>query len=395
MVVAMQKRVFLIIGGYGFIGRKFVKHLLAHEHADDLSVFVVDNLFSASHNNIEFEPIDNKNVISIIDDARNLQRYCDQLENVDTVVYLAADTGTSLSVSDFSGHIDRNLTPLIHTLDVCRNLKNISNFIFFSSRAVYGEGPYIDIQNKTNNVIFPKMRAVGDFKSKNWDFAGLMPHPAVEDIATSPSSPYGYSKKSSENIIQFFRERYLPDLRATIFRPQNIYGAGQNIFNSYSGVLGKFYKLFVHNHTVPIYEDGLMLRDWIYIDDVIKVLFEATSNRTHPGQQSFEIYNLGTGQSHTILEVAVLMKKLLSSSSDITCTSEARIGDIRHAICNNEKLMVDFNLTEFTGLNDGLEQFLIHNHSQHYEDVKNISDVTDDEERTMTEKSNILISPED
>lgn len=390
----MQKRVFLVIGGYGFIGRKFVKHLLAHENADDLSIFIVDNLFSASHNNIEFEHIDNKNVISIIDDARNLQKYSDQIKNVDTVVYLAADTGTSSSVSDFSGHIDRNLTPLIHTLDVCRDLKNISNFIFFSSRAVYGEGPYIDIRNKSNDVFFPKMRAADDFKSKNWDFAGLMPQPAMEDIETFPSSPYGYSKKTSENIIQFFRERYLPDLSVTIFRPQNIYGAGQNIFNSYSGVLGKFYKLFVQNQTVPIYEDGKMLRDWIYIDDVIKVLFEATTNRAHRGHQNFEIYNLGVGQSHTILEVAVLMKKLIGSSSDITCTSEARIGDIRHALCNNEKLILDFNLTEFTGLNDGLKEFLIYNHSEYYDDVKNSSDDTDDEERTMTEKSNILISAE-
>ncbi len=95
---------------------------------------------------------------------------------------------------------------------------------------------------------------------------------------------------------------YLP---VTTLRLFNVYGPGQSLSNPYVGVLGAFFRHIRAGRPVELYEDGQMLRDFVYVDDVVDVLSIVTGN-----EPAFShVLNVGTGNGITLMGVAEEMTR--------------------------------------------------------------------------------------
>lgn len=373
---------YLLIGGAGFIGSALVARML---EAETDSYLVVFDLFrwGVSEGNLGNET---DRLKIICDDACNIGEYIDILSDVDVLIYLAADTGTSSSVAYFSQHIKYNFSPLLSTLELTRKLPVLKRFIFLSSRAVYGEGAY---KKYDESLVFPGLRNQMMLSEGRWEFSALSPVPTNETHPKNPVSPYGLSKAISEETIEHFMKLYNPEFKMVIVRPQNVYGEGQNLSNSYAGVLGKFYRLLKQNLEVPVYEDGKMLRDWVHISDVVSCLYSLASIAVF--DKNYTLLNLGSGNSFAMIDVVRLMKDLMGSNSNIKVTSEARLGDIRHAMCDCSEIKKILGKAEFLSLDKGLNRFIEFN-DHHVLGSEHLLGGTMDLEREMSEKNQILVN---
>ena len=90
--------------------------------------------------------------------------------------------------------------------------------------------------------------------------------PTTEDSKTTPNSLYAFTKLSQEMMIQTMCPAM--DIDYTIFRFQNVYGAGQSLKNPYTGILSIFSSLLLDNKDINIFEDGKESRDFIHVKDV-------------------------------------------------------------------------------------------------------------------------------
>ena len=134
-----------------------------------------------------------------------------------------------------------------------------------SSRAVYGEGPWRRIGD--GEVVYPGQRSRSQLASGNWDFPGLkfMMSEATSTVP-SPVSIYGATKLAQEQILNAWSAAFGAQLK--VLRLQNVYGPGQSLSNSYTGIVSLFCRIARQGESIPLYEDGWMMRDFILIDDV-------------------------------------------------------------------------------------------------------------------------------
>jgi UDP-glucose 4-epimerase len=156
-----------------------------------------------------------------------------------------------------------------NVLDACLENK-IKNFIAISTAAVFG-----------NQDIMP----------------------LNENSQTSPISPYGKSKLQMEKIIFDFSKKN--NLNSIILRFFNLYGIGQS--PEYSGVITKFLERITNNTHLQIYGTGSQTRDFIHIDDAVECINLAIK---HLDGKIGKIYNIGTGNSISILHLAQLLLQI-------------------------------------------------------------------------------------
>lgn len=126
-------------------------------------------------------------------------------------------------------------------------------------------------------------------------------------VKARPLTPYAISKIAAEKICL----TYMNDINVTIIRPENIYGPGQK--ESYGYVIHNFINQASGDAPIKIYGDGLQTRDFIYVDDVVRVIGQLLQKSINTGT----IISLGTGKSTKILDLAKLVKKVTRSKSKI------------------------------------------------------------------------------
>ena len=139
---------------------------------------------------------------------------------------------------------------------------------------------------------------------------------------------YGATKLAQENILSAWvgaRETLL-----TVLRLQNVYGPGQSLINSYTGIVSLFSQWAREGKVIPIYEDGLITRDFVFIDDVADS-FVAALGRTPASQ--VERYDVGTGVPSTIMELAQVVADYHGAPAP-AISGAYRDGDVRYAACS-------------------------------------------------------------
>ena len=131
------------------------------------------------------------------------------------------------------------------------------------------------------------------------------------------------------------------DIPYTIYRYQNVYGAGRSLNNPYTGILSIFSKMFLKNQKINIFEDGKESRDFVHVSDVA----EATCNALDNVSTNYQHINVGSGENISVMQVAETLKKLYSSNSEISISGDFRKGDIRHNIADisRAKKLCGFN----------------------------------------------------
>lgn len=344
----------LITGGAGFIGQRLARALLKLGNR----VRVLDN-FSPQIHASQTLPADLEGHVELIKaDVRDRDAMRRALTGVNSVVHLAAETGTGQSMYEIDRYFSVNVQGTATMLDLLQNedcAKSLRSIVVASSRAVYGEGAY---QCANHGMVFPEQR--GRARMSDGLFEPVCPDcespvvllPTPELAPFSPMSMYGLTKQVQEQaVLLFARTR---GINGFGLRYQNVYGPGQSLKNPYTGILAVFSNLARQNQPIEIYEDGLESRDFVYIDDVVEATVRSVS---YPGQFVGAL-NVGSGQATSVMTVAQEIKSFFESESVIGVTGAFRMGDIRHNIADVRKLEQILGFVPGVGFKQGLANFL-------------------------------------
>ena len=349
-----MKEKILITGGAGFIGSHLALHLLELGK----EIVVLDNLSPQIHGNPDDSPLYQsiKDKVEFINgDVRNYEDWEKALENVQKVVHLAAETGTGQSMYEIQKYIDVNCGGTGILLDFLANQKHqVRKVVIASSRAVYGEGKY---SCSIHGVVFPESRndedmAKGEFQPKCPECnADLQMLPTTEDSKIHPASVYGITKQFQEQSVLNVCDALGID--AIALRYQNVYGPGQSLKNPYTGILSIFSTQMLNGNPVTIFEDGKESRDFVYIDDVVRI----TAMALDDGRVGEKCYNVGSGKATSVLTVAEKLKSIYNSDVEIKISGNYRIGDIRHNIACVDQLKNDFKISQLVSFEEGITHF--------------------------------------
>jgi dTDP-glucose 4,6-dehydratase len=286
---------FLVTGGAGFIGSAFVRLMLGSGRASQL--VNLDKLTYAG--NLE-------NLLPVAADDRYRFVHGDICDaglvndlvaevKPDAIVHFAAESHVDRSILSPAPVFETNLRGTFTLLEAAR-LNNVRRFLHVSTDEVYGS---IDA-----------------------------PHEADEHYPLRASSPYSASKAGSDLLaLSYFITYKLP---VTVTRASNNYGPYQ--------FPEKLIPLMISNaigdQPLPIYGDGMQVRDWLYVDDHCRAILAAIE-RGRPG----EVYNIGGSRSLANVDVVKMMLALLGKPESLMVTVKDRPGHDRRYALSSEKLM--------------------------------------------------------
>ena len=338
----------LVTGGAGFIGCALAPHLL--EFFDQ--VVVLDNLHPQVHPHGRPPAALPEQVRFIQGDVTDHQTWDALLagHHPALVVHLAAETGTGQSLTAAHRHAAVNVAGLACMLDgLVRHDKRPQRIVLTSSRAVYGEGAWQAEQGK--GIVYPGQRSAAQLEQGQWDFPGLDPLPfAAQHTEPHPSSVYGVTKLAQEQLLTVWGEAMA--VETAILRLQNVYGPGQSLTNPYTGVVSTFAMLAAAHKSIPVYEDGQITRDFVFIDDVVSALCTLIARPTVPRHP----LDVGSGQAVTIAEVAARIARRYGAPPP-HISGTFRHGDVRHAACVLSPTMAALDWRPQVFLEEGLERF--------------------------------------
>jgi dTDP-L-rhamnose 4-epimerase len=242
------------------------------------------------------------------------------------IIHLAAETGTAQSMTEAARYVRTNVEGLAVMLDALSARELIpERIVLASSRAVYGNGAWQP--NDGSAVIYPGHRTREQLAGAEWDFAKCDYLPAdVRTTRTEPISVYGATKLAQEHLLSSWSAA--SGTIPIIVRFQNVYGPGQSLHNPYTGIIPLFCRLAAQGEPIPLYEDGRMLRDFVFIDDAAAALMDALDVPV----PCPNILDVGSGMARTIAEVAHFIASLYSAPAPHVC-GRYRYGDVRHAAC--------------------------------------------------------------
>jgi len=173
-----------------------------------------------------------------------------------------------------------------------------------------------------------------------------------ENSKIHPSSIYGITKQQQEQMILLIG-KYL-DIPAVALRYQNVYGPGQSLSNPYTGILSIFSTRMLNGNDIDIYEDGEETRDFVYIEDAV----DATILGIEKEEANGHIFNVGSGVSTSVLDVANTLKRLYNSEINITVSGKFRLGDIRHNFADLSKSKDILGFTPKYNFERGITEFV-------------------------------------
>ena len=266
----------LIVGSNGFIGSNLLKFLV--KKGQQIRVL------NRSNKNYTSTSI---NVECTYGDFANTQTLNDSLRDIDIVYHLASSSIPSTSNANPIDDIETNLIGTVKLLQACVK-KSVKKVIFASSGGtIYGIPQEIPIREN---------------------------HP------TNPICSYGINKLAIEKYLQLFKHLY--GLDHTILRLSNPYGVGQNPQGQVGAITIFLNKIF-HKQPIQIWGDGEIIRDYIYIDDVVNAFYLAQFNTKHQEK----IFNIGSGYGLTLNQLIKLISEIINIDFEVNYI-QARKSDI-------------------------------------------------------------------
>lgn len=246
---------FLVTGASGFIGR----HLTLKLSGSRNEVFGISRSTGSNTPNVKFVSLD-------LCDRDSVDQYIEHIQP-DIIVHLAATTGKKSQIECSSNLYQKNLEMSENLVTAAQKLDCLKHFIFLGSCEEYGAAQT----------------------------------PFSEGNPEKPVTPYGSSKLlTSMRLQKLAKKNGFP---ATILRPSVVYGPGQAAEMFIPGLLRAL------SNDMPVdMTEGKQSRDFVFVDDVVTAIFKiATSEVTLIGQK----YNIASGASHKIIDVARRMEEIL------------------------------------------------------------------------------------
>lgn len=295
----------LITGGAGFIGTNLISFL--NSHSNNYEIGVIDNESLGKRSDIQGDIL-NFHCFDIKDsDSFDLLDY-----EYDTVIHLAASTRVIESIKKPSLMIDNNVIGTFRLLEYCRK-RNIKNVVIASTGgAIIGEEP------------------------------GLI----SELSRPNPISPYGASKLFIEALSNSYCVNY--GMEIACLRFSNVYGPKSHRKES---VIANFFKRIKNEQEIIIFGDGLQERDYIYVDDISKVIFNCIS------KQISGVFQIATGKSTNINYIISCMKDIVGSDFNSKIEyHEKRKGEVNKTKFDITKAKKLLNFKSEIDINRGLKE---------------------------------------
>ena len=265
----------LITGGAGFIGSHLAEELL--ERGD--VVYIIDNLTTGSVKNIEHLKI-HSNFHMSIDTIMNEPVLAELIDLCDVVFHLAAAVGVKLIVESPVNTIQTNIRGTEIVLNHANKKKK--KVIVASTSEVYGKNPNIPFA-ETHDIM------LGPTEKSRWSYACSK---AIDEFLA----------------LAYHKEKRLP---VTVLRFFNTVGPRQT--GQYGMVLPTFVKQALLGHPITVYGDGEQSRCFTHVRDVTRATLALADKDDAVGK----IFNIGSTEEVTILELAKMVKELTDSDSEI------------------------------------------------------------------------------
>ena len=327
----------LVTGGYGLIGQAIVKK---HISEGD-TVYVWDNRSNpyVDYNNVQGIDLysTHGNLYSAIKDY-----------DFDIISIQASKVGVGESQYKPGEYLMNNLSCVTEIIQACVDLNKFPKKIMFAgSMGPYGEGEYL---SKELEPWYPYNKYIRDNMEQELYFGkGLS---LDETINKNPVSFYALSKMFQEQTLELFSKLYnVPVISLRYF---SVYGNMQNPNNPYTGMLSIIANKILNSDVIELNEDGLQTRDLIHCDDIADIHNIICKNKTGC---MFYSYNIGTGQSITLKELAEKMIDYTNCTKKLVFNNKVRKGDIKHSCANISKIKQMYNWEPKIKLEDSIKEY--------------------------------------
>ena len=302
---------YLVTGAVGFIGANFLKYIL-NKHKD-IFVVVLDKLtYAGNLRNIE-EELKVKRVEFVKGDICNneLVENIFSKYDIDYVVNFAAESHVDRSIENPKLFLETNILGTQTLLDTAKKFWTIGKdekgypvykegkkYLQVSTDEVYGslkkdisEGKELTFNDKALDILLENRGEVKTFGTKFF----------TEETPLSPKSPYSTSKASADMLVMAYMETYHMPINIT--RCSNNYGAYQFPEKLIPLIINNV----LHGKSLPVYGDGMNVRDWLYVEDHCKGI-DIVLEKGRLG----EVYNIGGFNEETNINIVKLIIDIIS-----------------------------------------------------------------------------------
>ena len=337
----------LITGGAGFIGSHLCDELIGKGY----SVRVLDSLIAQVHGaDAERPAYLHPDVELVVGDVRDKAAVLRALKGVDAVYHFAARVGVGQSMYEVNEYTDVNNRGTAVLLEALIE-SPVKRLIVASSMSIYGEGLYV---SDNGDVVEDASRPLKQLKASDWELYNdgqpLKPIATPESKKPSLASVYALSKYDQEVMSLICGKAYnIPTVALRFF---NVYGTRQALSNPYTGVLAIFASRYLNNKAPLIFEDGEQKRDFVSVKDVAKACRLALEVE----EAAYEVFNIGSGNSYTVNEIASKLSKTMGVEVEQNITGEYRVGDIRHCFGDISKAKRILGFEPEVNFEDGLKE---------------------------------------
>jgi dTDP-L-rhamnose 4-epimerase len=283
-------------------------------------------------------------------DAATVRR---ALLGVDAVYHFAARVGVGQSMYQVAEYTSANVFGTAALLAEIIE-RPVQRFVVASSMSLYGEGMYVDARGAliTNAERTPEQLNEGRWDPLGADGSPLQPIPTPESKPPRLASVYALSKFDQERLSLLVGNAYgIPTVALRFF---NIYGTRQALSNPYTGVLAIFGARLLNRRPPLLFEDGQQRRDFVSVHDIVQACVLALEQPA--ARVAGQAFNVGSGDSRTVLDVAYLLARTLGVSLEPEVTGKYRIGDIRHCFADLTLAREVLGFTPRITLEDGLQE---------------------------------------
>ena len=327
MFESFENKQVLITGGAGFIGSNLARKLI------DLraKVTIVDSLIPIYGGNLfNLEDIKDKLTINITD-VRDPHAMSYLVKGKDYLFNLAGQTSHLDSMTDPRTDLDINASAQLSILEACKQHNQGIKIVFASTRQLYGKPEYL---------------------------------PVDESHPIQPVDVNGINKLAGEWYHLLYNNVY--GIRACALRLTNTYGPGMRVRDARQTFLGIWIRNLIEGKPIQVFGDGLQLRDFNYVDDVVNAILISGQDSRADGQ----IFNLGSDEVVNLKQLAEMMVEMRPSTkfNIVPFPPERKAIDIGDYYSDFKKIQTMLGWQPKVGIRQGLENSLKYyeEHHKHY-----------------------------
>lgn len=305
----------LITGGLGFIGSAIARRLVQL----NAKVTLVDSLIPLYGGNL-FNIHDIKDQVTInISDVRDPYAMAHLVQRQDYLFNLAGQTSHIDSMNDPQTDLDINTSAQLSILEACRKHNPSVKIIFASTRQLYGKPEYLPVDEK---------------------------HPI------RPVDVNGINKLAGEWYHLLYNNVY--KIRACALRLTNTYGPGMRVKDARQTFLGIWVRNLIKGIPIKVFGNGLQLRDFNYVEDVVDALLLTAVNPKADG----EVFNLGSTEYVNLKNLAALLIEIFQKGTYeiVPFPPDLKAIDIGDYYSNYSKINKSLGWSPRVSLRDGLKQ---------------------------------------